>query len=60
MAPDAVVQAVLAAHPDAAKEQDCDGRLPLYYALQQLDWKKTSDAVVQAVLAAHPGAAKER
>ena len=52
-ASDAAVQAVLAAHPDAAKEKDGYGKLPLHYL-------STTVAVVQAVLAVHPDAAKEK
>ena len=45
-----MVRALLAAHPDGAKEKDCTGRLPLNFALEN----KASDSVVQALLAVYP------
>ena len=51
-----VVQALLAAHPEAAKEKDGYGQLPLHSAVAY----QASVEVVQRLLSAHPGAAKEK
>eukprot|EP00964_Phaeocystis_antarctica_P077041 scaffold47726_cov53-Phaeocystis_antarctica.AAC.4 len=55
-ASDAVVLALLAAHPEGAKEKDENGNLPLHFAVAY----EASEAVVQALLAAHPEGAKEK
>ena len=49
-ASDAVVLALLAAHPECVKEKVGDGRLPLHVVLEN----KASDAVVLALLAEYP------
>ena len=54
-ASDAEVQALLDAHPEAAKQVDCDGWLPLHLAAAL----QASGFVVQALLDAHPEGAKQ-
>ena len=49
----AVVQALLVAYPEAAKEEDWEGDTPLHLAA-----KYSSEAVVQSLLAAYPKAAR--
>ena len=44
-APGAVVLALLAVHPEGAKEKDENGRLPLEFAMSN----NSSDAVVEAL-----------
>ena len=54
-ASDADVQALLDAHPEAAKQVDCDGWLPIHLAAAL----QASGFVVQALLDAHPEGAKQ-
>ena len=53
---EAVIKALLAAYPDAAKAKDEFGRLPLHYAAIN----SKSEAVIKALLDAYPDAIKEK
>ena len=58
--PEAVVMAMIAACPDAARGTNSDGETPLHAALVALAYKKWSEAVVMALFAAWPDAVKEK
>jgi ankyrin repeat protein len=53
----AVVEALLAAYPEAAKKKDADQRLPLHWAATCV---APSKAIVKALLDAYPAAAREK
>eukprot|EP00984_Skeletonema_dohrnii_P002429 scaffold836_cov77-Skeletonema_dohrnii-CCMP3373.AAC.3 len=58
-----VILLLLKACPQAAAKKDEDGRLPLHYAINDVDGDgdtACSEKVIKALLNAHPGAASER